>query len=79
MHLCIDIVCTMHYNLYMKIIWDSKKYLKLKEERGIDLEDIKLLVENKEYYDILENTNREGQLIVPLLCIKISFMSLLSE
>ena len=51
----------------MKIIWDSKKYKKLKDERGIDLEEIKILIENKQYFDILENTSREGQLIVPLL------------
>ena len=41
-------------------------YLWLKDERGIDLDEIKILIENKQYYDILENTSREGQLIVPL-------------
>jgi uncharacterized DUF497 family protein len=50
----------------MKIIWDPKKSKKLKEERGIDLDEIKILIENKQYLDILENTSREGQLIVPL-------------
>lgn len=50
----------------MKIIWDPKKYKKLKAERGIDLDEIKILIENKQYFDILENTSREDQLIVPL-------------
>jgi uncharacterized DUF497 family protein len=44
----------------MKIIWDPKKYKKLKGERGIDLDEIKILIENKQYFDILENTSREG-------------------
>jgi uncharacterized DUF497 family protein len=51
----------------MKIIWDKKKYQKLKVEREIDLDEIKILIENKQYFDFLENTSREGQLIIPLL------------
>ena len=51
----------------MKIIWDPKKSIKLKEERGIDLDEIKILIENKQYFDVLENTSRDEQLIVPLL------------
>jgi hypothetical protein len=57
----------MYYNYYMQIIWDAVKYRKLKADRGIDLDEIKILLEGKQYFDILENPGRNDQFIVPLL------------
>ncbi len=57
----------MYYNYYMQIIWDAIKYRKLKADRGIDLDEIKILLEGKQYFDILENPGRNDQFIVPLL------------
>jgi uncharacterized DUF497 family protein len=51
----------------MKIIWDDKKYRKLKADRGIDLDEIKILLEGKQYFEILENPSRTDQFIIPLL------------
>ena len=50
----------------MEIIWDPQKQVKLKLERGIDLEEIKGLIENKNYFEILDNDSRVGQALIIL-------------
>ena len=51
----------------MKIVWDDSKYKKLKNDRNLDLYDIKILIESNQYFDILENPSRKDQFIIPLL------------
>ena len=50
----------------MEIIWDPQKQAKLKLERGIDLDEIKGLIENKNYFEILDNDSRSGQALIVL-------------
>jgi uncharacterized DUF497 family protein len=50
----------------MKIIWDDNKYRKLKSARNIDLDEIKILLESRQYFEILENPSRKDQFIIPL-------------
>ncbi len=50
----------------MEIIWDSNKYLKLRLERNIDLEEIRGLIESKQYLEILENRKRPDQVLIVL-------------
>ena len=50
----------------MEIIWDPQKQAKLKLERGIDLDEIKGLIENKNYFEILDNDSRSGQALIIL-------------
>lgn len=50
----------------MTIIWDDKKYWKLKVDRDIDLDEIKILLESRQYFEILENPSRKDQFIIPL-------------
>ena len=50
----------------MEIIWDALKQAKLKLERGIDLDEIKGLIENKNYFEILDNDSRSGQALIIL-------------
>ena len=50
----------------MDIIWDPKKQDKLKRERGIDLDEIKTLIENNMYFEILEHPSRRGQYFITL-------------
>jgi uncharacterized DUF497 family protein len=50
----------------MKIIWDKSKEQKLKNDRNIDLKEIKILIENGTYFDILENPSRINQFLITL-------------
>ena len=50
----------------MEIIWDPQKQEKLKRDRGIDLDEIKTLIENGLYFEILEHPSRLGQYFIPL-------------
>lgn len=50
----------------MEIIWDSQKQRRLKHERDIDLDEIKGLIENGCYFEILENPSKAGQYLIPL-------------
>jgi uncharacterized DUF497 family protein len=50
----------------MEIIWDPEKQERLKRERGIDLDEIKGLIENHCYFDILENPSKPGQYLIAL-------------
>lgn len=50
----------------MEIIWDPIKQEKLKKERGIDLDEIKGLIENEQFFEILEHKSRQGQYLIPL-------------
>lgn len=43
------------------IIWDDEKYVKLKEERNIDLVEIEQIVLNKKYITSLKNSSRTSQ------------------
>ncbi len=43
------------------IIWDIEKNKKLKNERGISFEQVKKIILDKDYIDILENPTRETQ------------------
>jgi uncharacterized DUF497 family protein len=54
----------------MEIIWDPEKHGKLKQERGIDLDEIKLTIQNNQYLDILKHPSRTDQII---LVIKYKF------
>ena len=45
----------------MEIFWDPHKRQKLWITRGIDLDEIKGLLENEKYFDVLENPSRPGQ------------------
>ena len=45
------------------IVWDEKKYRKLKKERGIDLSEIEQIILNKKYIKILKNSSRSDQKI----------------
>jgi len=45
----------------MEIIWDPRKQIKLKQERGIDLDEIKGLIETNCYFEILENPSTPDQ------------------
>jgi len=47
----------------MDIIWDEAKRRKLKETRGIVMEDVAQLILDGRYLDILENPARLGQLL----------------
>jgi hypothetical protein len=51
----------------MKITWNPDKYSKLLAERGIDLQEIKVLIENTPHLKILEHPIRPGQLIIPVV------------
>jgi uncharacterized DUF497 family protein len=61
-----DIVYTLYYIMTMEISWDPEKKKKLMAERGIDLDEIKALIENENYYEILENEKRPGQYLIVL-------------
>jgi uncharacterized DUF497 family protein len=50
----------------MEIAWNPEKQQKLKVERGIDLDEIKALIEDESYYEILENEKRPGQYLISL-------------
>ena len=50
----------------MEIIWDPLKQAKLKLERGIDLDEIKGLIENEKYFEVLEHPTRPDQGLVIL-------------
>ena len=47
----------------MDILWDSAKSRKLKESRGISLEDVAQIILEKRYLAILENPVRPKQRI----------------
>jgi uncharacterized DUF497 family protein len=51
----------------MEIIWDPDKYTKLLVQRGIDLDEVKLLIENTPNLKILEHPTRPGQFIIPIV------------
>jgi hypothetical protein len=50
----------------MDIIWDPAKQDTLKRDRGIDLVEIKALIENNYFFEILEHPSRPGQYLIPL-------------
>lgn len=50
----------------MEIIWDPIKKVKLQDDRGINLDDIRVLIENGAYFEILEHPSRKGQFLIPL-------------
>jgi len=43
------------------IIWDDKKYKKLKEERNIDLVEVEQIILNRRYITSLKNPSRPSQ------------------
>ncbi len=43
----------------MKIVWDERKNLKLKLERGIGFEDVVIAISEGRMLDILEHPNKE--------------------
>jgi len=45
------------------IYWDDKKNNQLISERGISFDEIAEIILNEQYLDILENLNREDQMI----------------
>jgi uncharacterized DUF497 family protein len=45
------------------IFWDNEKNNKLIAERGISFDDVSELILKEEYLDILENPNKENQMI----------------
>jgi uncharacterized DUF497 family protein len=45
------------------IFWDNEKNNKLIAERGISFDDVSELILKEEYQDILENPNKENQMI----------------
>ena len=45
------------------IYWDDEKNKKLIAERGLSFDEISEIILREEYLDILENPNREGQMI----------------
>jgi uncharacterized DUF497 family protein len=45
------------------IYWDEDKNTKLITERGISFDEILEIILREEYLDILENTNKENQMI----------------
>lgn len=47
----------------MDILWDKAKSKKLKETRGISIEDVAQLILDKKYLTILENPTRPSQMI----------------
>jgi uncharacterized DUF497 family protein len=49
----------------MEITWDPHKQEKLKRERGIDIEEVKALIEYNRYFDILEHPFKPGQYFLP--------------
>ena len=50
----------------MEITWDPQKQDKLKRERGIDLDEIKALIEYNRYFEILEHPSKPGQYFIPV-------------
>jgi len=50
----------------MEIIWDPAKQAKLKRERGIDLDEIRALIENYSYFEILEHPSKPAQYLIPI-------------
>jgi uncharacterized DUF497 family protein len=50
----------------MEIAWDPEKQQKLKAERGIDLDEIRALIESENYYEIAEHQKRPGQYLISL-------------
>ncbi len=50
----------------MEIIWDLQKEVKLKRDRAIDLDEIRALIENYSYFEILEHPSKPGQYLIPL-------------
>ena len=51
----------------MEIIWDPLKEAKLRKERGIDLDEIRGLIEDQRYIEILENPTRLDQVLILLV------------
>ena len=45
----------------MNIVWDEDKSNKLKKERGISLEEVAVLILQKQYVDIVKHPKRAGQ------------------
>jgi uncharacterized DUF497 family protein len=45
------------------IYWDENKNTKLIKERGISFDEISEIILREEYLDILENPNKENQMI----------------
>lgn len=67
-YLNINLTLYIHYTniVCMEITWDPQKQKKLMLERGIDLEEIKGLIEHNDYLDILENAKKPGQYMIVL-------------
>ena len=47
----------------MKILWDKEKSGRLKEQRGVSLEEVSELILQGKYIDILKHPKRSGQFI----------------
>jgi len=45
----------------VNIIWDEDKSNKLKKERGISLDEVAVLILQKQYVDIVKHPKRAGQ------------------
>jgi 16S rRNA G527 N7-methylase RsmG len=50
----------------MEITWEPLKQEKLKRERGIDLDEIRALIESNAYFEILKHPSKPGQYFIPL-------------
>ena len=50
----------------MEIVWDPRKQAKLRLERGIDLDEIKGLIEDGKCLDILEHQTKADQVLLVL-------------
>ena len=54
----------MRYFLSMEILWDPGKYQLLKSARGIDLDEIKNIIENKDYLEVTDHPTRKDQILI---------------
>lgn len=45
----------------MNIIWDEEKNAKLKKDRGVSLDEVALMILQKQYVDIVKHPKRPGQ------------------
>jgi uncharacterized DUF497 family protein len=45
----------------VNIIWDEEKSTKLKNERGVSLDEVAVLILQKKYVDIVKHPKRAGQ------------------
>lgn len=54
-------MCILSYIGIVNITWDEEKSTKLKKERGVSLDEVAVLILQKEYVDIFKHPKRTGQ------------------